>query len=92
VGIALLFQHRARQILRLEPPAALQACLVRAQMTSKTDPTSHLNQTHADQISNYLKFFRQKREQQAKEIESAFNDTKDMRYADAVAWGNCAVF
>lgn len=60
-------------------------------MTSKTDPTSHLNQTHADQISNYLKFFRQKREQQAKEIESAFNDTKDMRYADAVAWGNVAL-
>jgi len=48
-------------------------------MSSQMDVTSHLNSSHKQQLTNYLKFFQSKINEQAKEIEAAFEDSKEMR-------------
>lgn len=50
-------------------------------MSSSSESTSHLNETHKSQVLSYLRFFQAKREENGKEIEAVFEEQKDMRSA-----------
>jgi len=54
-----------------------------AKETKETDPTlSHLNDVHKEQILNYLKYFRAKRNEHLDELNGIVEDAKEMRLFD----------
>ena len=48
-------------------------------MSSHQSATAHLNEVHQAQVQAYLKYFRNKLDQQTKEVDTAFRDTLSMR-------------